>query len=112
MGFGVHNKKWKFSILGCVTRNFNICVCVSVIFWPPVNITCLNYEVVGFQPQAVDMTSPRICLPSLIFQYLPTSKTNARHKTKRTKERQWSHYYLLQLFSKPNEVKMAETLDK
>ena len=28
-----------------------VCVCL----WPPVTTPCPNYEVVGFQPQAVDI---------------------------------------------------------
>ena len=46
------------------------------------------------------------------FNTPPMSKMHARDKTKRTKYRQWSHYFVLQLLFKPNKVQTTVTLDE
>ena len=46
--FVVMHENWKF-----------ILVCVVCVFWPPFSLACLNYYVVGFQPQAVANPEPR-----------------------------------------------------
>ena len=37
-------------------------------FWPPVNIACPNYEVVGLQPQTVDNPNLGSSYPHLFFK--------------------------------------------
>ena len=56
-------------------------VCVCVCFCSPDSIPCLNYEVVGFQPQEVDTPKTRRCAsPQYIFKP-PTPNMHARDDT-------------------------------
>ena len=89
-------------------------VCVSR---PPVSTPCLNYELVGFQHQAVDISDLGSVHTPSEFSIPPTSKIHDSNKTKLTKDRQWAHLlansvvsgsapinlgsYVLQLFFKP-----------
>ena len=47
-------------------------------FWPPDSIPCPNYEVMGFQPQAVDITDLGSVNPP-IFILIPTKQKDVCH---------------------------------
>ena len=61
------------------------------MFWPPVNLPWLSYEVVGFQTQAFDTTDLGSVHILSEFSIPPTSKMHAGDETKLTKDRQWAH---------------------
>ena len=65
-----------------------MCVCE---FWPPVRVTCPNYEVVGFQPQEVDTPDLGYVHTPSAFSIPPKLKIHASDEMKRTKDRQWAH---------------------
>ena len=67
-----------------------VCVCVS---WTPAIIPCPNYEVVGFQPQAVDISVLGYVRPPSKFSIPPTLKMHAGDNTRQTKDRQWAYLW-------------------
>ena len=79
----------KYVTRGCSC--YSQCVCVCVCFWPPVSIPCPNYELVGFQPQAVDIPDLGSVHPPSTFSIPPTLKMHASDETIRTKDRLWAH---------------------
>ena len=63
-------------------RQFNL------FFWLPVSIPCPNYEVVGFQHQAVDIPNLGSVHPFITFSSPPISKMYANDKTIKNKGHQ------------------------
>ena len=73
--------------LEVVRVNHSVCVCC----WPPVSIPCPNYEVVGFQPQAVDINDLGYVHPPSTFTITPMLNMHDSDKTRLTKDRQWEN---------------------
>ena len=79
------------------------CVCMW-IFCPPFSLECPNYEVVGFQPQAVANPEPRLGTYPQIHFNPPYVKVCMPEKI-RTKDRQWVQFVLsYQYYFKPNKI--------
>ena len=66
-------------------------VSVCVFCWPPVSIPWTNYDVVGFQPQVVDISDLGSVHPPSTFPIPLTSSMHAGDKARQTKNRKWSH---------------------
>ena len=79
----------------CVCVCVCVCVYVCVCVWKPASTACPNYEMVGLQSQAVDITNLGSAYPHCLFNPPPMPKMHGRNETNQTKERQWSHYYVL-----------------
>ena len=66
---------------------------VCVFFWPLVSIPFPNYEVVGLQPQSVDIPALVSVHPPSKFSTPPTSKMHSSDNTRQTTDRQWLHLW-------------------
>ena len=82
---------WRISILlGNWIAKINYCV--GVCFWPPVSIPWPDYEVMGFQPQPVDIPDLGYVHPPSIFSSPPTSKMHENDGVRQTKNIKWAHW--------------------
>ena len=66
--------------------------CLGVCCWPSVSITCPDYVVMGFQPQAVDITDLGYVHPPSTFSIPPTSKMRDNYEVRQAKNIQLTHW--------------------